>query len=251
MFKNYSKKAAEETIDAGPKLLILAGGFGTRLKPANLGVPKVLAPVNKIPFLELQIRNWLNQGIRTLIFLLHHEADKIIKFLQELEGGLLLNIRVLILIEPKPLGTGGAIAFALKRMSISNNFYVTNADTWLTSGVKELEVVESPAIAVVRVANCARYGRVKFDSSGRVVVFEEKSNVIRPGWINAGLAKLSPDIFQGILSDVFSLENFIFTKLFLAGKLIAVPIASDFIDIGVPDDYQQFCRWMNKRGSNL
>jgi D-glycero-alpha-D-manno-heptose 1-phosphate guanylyltransferase len=238
-------------IALGPKLLILAGGFGTRLQPANLGVPKVLAPANGHPFLELQIINWINQGIRSFVFILHYEADKVIDFLKRIEETLLLGIEIAVLVEPKPLGTGGAVAFALKRLSINDDFFVTNGDTWLTSGVKALREVESPSIAVVKVSNCARYGQVKFDSTGRVMVFKEKANVIEPGWIYAGLSKLSPSIFQGMGDDIFSLEERIISSLALSKKLIAVPVTSEFIDIGVPEDYERFCHWIgnNSEGS--
>lgn len=246
------EKSLEKIRFTSPKLLVLAGGFGTRLQPANLGVPKVLAPANGRPFLELQIINWLDQGIRSFVFILHHQADKVVDFLKRIEGSLLLGIEIVVLVEPTPLGTGGAVAFALNRLPpLSDFFFVTNADTWLTSGIHALTVAESPSIAVVHVPNCARYGQVKFDSTGKVMAFKEKANVIEPGWINAGLAKLSPNIFQGISENNFSLEERIFSDLTLRKKLIAVPVTSDFIDIGVPEDYERFCRWIGNKSKGI
>ena len=64
------------------KLLVLAGGFGTRLRTAVTDVPKPLAPVGDVPFLQLQIEHWLDQGIREFTFLLHHQADQIVAFLK-------------------------------------------------------------------------------------------------------------------------------------------------------------------------
>ena len=63
------------------RLLVLAGGFGTRLKSVVNNVPKALAPVGSVPFLQLQIEHWYAQGIREFCFLLHHQADKIFTFL--------------------------------------------------------------------------------------------------------------------------------------------------------------------------
>ena len=60
------------------KVIILAGGFGTRLKSAVSSVPKPLAPVMGKPFLSFQMENWTSQGITEFIFLLHYEAKKII-----------------------------------------------------------------------------------------------------------------------------------------------------------------------------
>ncbi len=66
-------------------LLVLAGGFGTRLQSVVSQVPKALAPVVGVPFLHLQIEHWKSQGIRSFGFLLHHQAELIIGFLQSNE----------------------------------------------------------------------------------------------------------------------------------------------------------------------
>ena len=60
------------------RLLVLAGGFGTRLKTSIGDVPKALAPIGGIPFLQLQLEHWLSQGVQEFNFLLHHQADQII-----------------------------------------------------------------------------------------------------------------------------------------------------------------------------
>ena len=64
-------------------LLVLAGGFGKRLRSAVSGVPKPLAPVNGLPYLGYQIESWLDQGVNLLTFLLHYEADSIEAFFIE------------------------------------------------------------------------------------------------------------------------------------------------------------------------
>jgi D-glycero-alpha-D-manno-heptose 1-phosphate guanylyltransferase len=105
------------------KLLVLAGGFGTRLKTAVADVPKALAPVGGVPFLQLQIEHWLAQGLREFTFLLHHQADQIIAFLQAQQNGLLRDCQVDWLIEPVPMNTGGALAHAVKRYLISTTTF--------------------------------------------------------------------------------------------------------------------------------
>ena len=64
------------------KLLILAGGYGTRLRSVVSNVPKALAPVGSVPFLKLQLRKWLDQGVNHFVFLLHYQADQIVDFLK-------------------------------------------------------------------------------------------------------------------------------------------------------------------------
>ena len=157
------------------QLLVLAGGFGTRLRPTVLDVPKALAPVNDEPFLKFQMDSWISQGIKDFIFLLHFEAQLIINFLESwnqlnLNSG--INIRYLI--EEKPLGTGGSVANAVKHFNLTSSFLVANADTWLDSGVISLVQSNAPAIAITQVPDASRYGSVTFDKSLLVTAFVEK-----------------------------------------------------------------------------
>ena len=226
------------------KLLVLAGGFGTRLKTAVGDVPKALAPVIEIPFLELQIENWLSQGLREFTFLLHHQAEQIISFLEAQMKGQLKGCQVDWLIEPTPLDTAGTIAHAVKKLSLNEHFLTTNADTWLGGGIREIMQSAPPAVAVVNLADVSRYGQVHFDQLNCVTAFTEKTSQISAGWINAGLCYLSSDLFNDWNGEPFSLERHLFTTLVNSQNLTAVPLQTDFIDIGIPADYQRFCDWV-------
>jgi NDP-sugar pyrophosphorylase family protein len=226
------------------RLIVLAGGFGTRLKSAIADVPKALAPIGDVPFLQLQIEHWLAQGLREFTFLLHHQADQIITFLQVHQVGLLKNCQVDWLIEPVPMNTGGALAHAVKTLGLKGDFLMTNADTWLGEGIVELMQSAAPAMAVVNLADVSRYGQVHFDHSQRVSAFVEKNGQCAVGWINAGLYHLSAELFKNWDGHPFSLERDLFASLVQGSCLTAVPLQTDFIDIGVPADYHRFCRWV-------
>ncbi len=226
------------------KLLVLAGGFGTRLKTAVADVPKALAPVEEVPFLHLQIEHWIEQGLRDFTFLLHHQADQIIAFLQAQQDRLPKGIQVDWLIEPVPMDTGGAIAHAVKALDLNNDFLMTNADTWLGGGIDEMMQSPSPAMAVVNLSDVSRYGQVHFDHAQRVTAFSEKTDQCATGWINAGLCHLNARLFHDWDGQPFSLERKLFATLVQNRRLTAVPLHTDFIDIGVPDDYHHFCRWV-------
>lgn len=227
------------------RLLVLAGGFGTRLRPAVANVPKALAPVNGVPFLQFQIENWISQGLRQFTFLLQHQADRIIDFLQAEQYGLLKDIQVDWLIESTPMDTGGAIAHAVKTRNLKDNFLMTNADTWLGGGVREMMQSTEPAVAVINLADVSRYGQVRFDNGLRVTAFTEKNDKCAAGWINAGLCHLSADLFHNWDGQPFSLERVLFTTLVVERRLTVVPLQTDFIDIGLPADYYRFSRWVS------
>lgn len=224
-------------------ILVLAGGFGTRLQSVVSDVPKPLAPVSTVPFLQLLVEKWVEQGAQEFVFLLHHKADIVEAFLSSWSRtGKVRNCVFRTLRETQPLGTGGAVAFAVRHLDMSDSFLVANADTWLSYGVVEVSRVPSPAMAVVRVGNANRYGSIRI-RQGMVLAVEEKKQTVGKQWINAGLYHLSPNLFQEWDGTPFSLERDLLPRLAGAGRLRAVPLEADFIDIGIPDDYFRFCRW--------
>lgn len=226
------------------RLLVLAGGFGTRLKSVVADAPKALAPVGGVPFLQLQIEHWLAQGLCEFTFLLHYQADQIIDFLQTQMNGQLKGCQVVWLIEPMPMDTGGALAHAVKTLDLKDDFLMTNADTWLGAGIHEMMQSAAPAMAVVNLPDVSRYGQVNFDYDRCVTAFAEKNGQCAAGWINAGLCHLNAELFKNWDGQTFSLERELFATLVQNRRLVAVPLQTDFIDIGVPDDYHRFCRWV-------
>jgi len=186
-----------------------------------------------------------------ITFLLHHQADLIEAFLSsQRREGRLRGCEVRTLIEPRPLGTGGAVAYAVRQFSLTDSFLVTNADTWLGTGIQQLSTTELPAMAIVQVEHAERYGSVRIEQD-KVVAFEEKQNSAAAGWINAGLYHLHADLFRNLDDQPFSLERELFPTLVAAGRLQSVPLKTDFIDIGIPEDYFRFCRWIESEKTGV
>jgi NDP-sugar pyrophosphorylase family protein len=226
-------------------LLVLAGGFGTRLQSVIPGLPKPLAPVGGRPFLSLQIERWISQGVRSFIFLLHHQADLIIEFLKNEQADLLRDCWVQYVVEPSPMGTGGAIAYAVEKLGIERDFLVANADTWLCSGIQQMMETHSPAVLTVYMSDVGRYGGLIFNDQMQILSFTEKKiQVVNRGWINAGLYRMNASLFVGRNLKKFSLEEILFPELVKSNSLLAVPVTTKFIDIGVPEDYDKFCQWI-------
>lgn len=229
-------------------LFILAGGLGTRLNSVLDGLPKALAPINGRPFLYLQIEHWISQGCSSFVFLLHHQAEMILQFLEIERYGLLKDCQVRYIVEPRPLGTGGAVAYAINQEGFSGDFLVANADTWLGSGISKIMQASSPSIMVVHRKDIGRYGEVVFDGDFKVTSFSEKKMNQISGWINAGLYCVNDSYFKLHGMEPFSLEEVILPWLVSSKKLKAIPLDTEFIDIGIPDDYGRFCRWVETNG---
>ena len=227
------------------KLLVLAGGFGTRLRTVVSDVPKPLAPVLGVPFLQYLILSWKSQGIKEIILLLHYQAEMIKDLVKSMKiSGLIDGLKIEIIVEDEPLGTGGSVLNAVDYLNIQRNFLVVNADTWLGLGLEQIISAGPYSIGAVEVADVGRYGGMDIQS-GHVNAFCEKETSTGWGWINAGIYHLCPEIFDDFrVGDSFSLETTVFPGFLEHGKLNAIKLDTDFVDIGIPEDYLRFCRWV-------
>lgn len=230
------------------KLLVLAGGFGTRLKSAVPTLPKALAPVDGKPFIYYQVQYWKSKGIRRFVFLLHYQYEKILEYILSERNALFLNCQCEWVLEGTPLGTGGAILNAITVLNIKSDFLITNADTLVTGNFDDIFKSKSPTLVVSRAENIDRFGFVEFNHDKFVVSFSEKKTGAAGSWVNTGIALLNPMLFDGNLKLEFSLERDQF-PIWVNQKILKVTECDgSFIDIGVPEDYYRFCSEYTKGG---
>ncbi|MDR1519964.1 MAG: nucleotidyltransferase family protein [Planctomycetota bacterium] len=225
--------------------LILAGGLGSRLRPAVADVPKPMAPAGSRPFLEYLLDYWLARGIARFVVSVGYLAERIMDhFGSGYRGAQIEYVR-----ETEPLGTGGALALALEKTAWrSGSILLLNGDTWLAASLDRLAADadrQLPAtLVLVRVEANDRYGGVEVDAAGRVVRFGLPADG-GPALVNAGCCLLRPEPIQAALAGLprrFSLERDLLPGLARQGRVAASVQAADFIDIGVAEDYRRFCR---------
>ncbi len=217
--------------------IVLAGGLGTRLKKLVSDVPKPMAPVGGKPFLSYILR-WLNQnGITHVIFSVGYKWETI----QKVYGEEYLSMRLSYSVEKSPLGTGGAIALAMKKVK-ENEVFIINGDTFFNINLKEFRDLHikknrEVSLALKPMENFDRYGKVELDNGNRIIKFLEKQPTPK-GLINAGIYLVDKN------SNRFfpPTEKFSFEKDFLETKLDKLNMGGYvadkyFIDIGIPDDY--------------
>lgn len=226
-------------------ILVLAGGFGSRLRSAVPYIPKPLAPVNGKPFLIHLMENLVLQGGREFVLLLHYRAELIKSVISDaINKNDITDVKVTFIVEKTPLGTGGSIINAINFLRITDPFLVINADTWLGTGLQKLNLSPDNSIATVEVKDCSRYGSLVINGN-KIEKFLGKNQCAGPGPINAGFYHLNPEVLTGFnRKEVTSLESDIFPILTTHGLLAAIELNTNFIDIGVPDDYFRFCNWV-------
>lgn len=223
-------------MNAVDEAIVLAGGFGTRLRAIVGDVPKPLAPVAGRPFLAWLLDRMAANGIRRCILATGYMADRI----ETSIGGRWQGMEVAYSREDKPLGTGGAIKLAAQRL-LGHGAHVMNGDTWLEYAPSALEDAASKSsaslsIALARVEDVSRYGAVDV-LGGLALAFQEKGPS-GSGWINAGCYFLGEAALDALpAASSFSFERDVLQPRAAAGDVAAFQKTSGFIDIGVPEDY--------------
>jgi D-glycero-alpha-D-manno-heptose 1-phosphate guanylyltransferase len=213
--------------------IILAGGFGTRLRRAVPDVPKPMAPVRGRPFLELLLASLRARGVTRAVLSIGYMADTIRSYFQAREVGLDLAYEI----ESEPLGTGGGIAAALRRVQ-GDHALVLNGDTYVDLDLGALEALwpgDRSVIVVTRhVDDTSRYGRIEVDN-GRIAKFAGTA-IQGPGLINAGCYVVPRELFAEHDRRAFSFEQDFLVRS-PPRSLRAFSCSGQFIDIGVPEDY--------------
>ena len=215
--------------------IVLAGGFGTRLRQVVPDLPKPMAPVAGRPFLEILLDTLTQKGFTRVVLSLGFMSEKIIAHFGDCYAGMDMFYEV----EQQPLGTGGAVRAALTRCK-SDHVFVFNGDTYLDLEVDELESLwrswRHPVIVVREVPDTERFGRVEM-IDGRITAFREKG-MSGAGLINAGCYVLPKDALDAFSLDYnFSLETEYFAKELHRIHFEGFVTRGHFIDIGVLEDY--------------
>ena len=222
--------------------IILAGGMGTRLKSVVSEVPKPMAPINGIPFLEIQIKYWISQGINNFILSVGYKKEIIINHF----GLKFQTAEIKYVVEDIPLGTGGAILKAVTEYNITNPFLLLNGDTYFEISLEELFKFHTKngsdfTFSVFKSTNTTRYLGLNVDSNMKISSSDLIKDLNNSKYVNGGVYLIAPEVLSHInveFNKQISLESEIIPKL-IKNKmsLYACEFNTKFIDIGIPEDY--------------
>ena len=221
-------------------VVILAGGFGTRVAEVLDGKPKLLAPIGGKPYLDFVLKWLVSVGARRIILALGHLAQEIEDYSNANFKG---RLEVICAIEPRPLGTAGALAFASVHIK-SPLALVMNGDSFVDADLCKLihrhnSFAGEATILCTEVANAGRYGSIKITEDGYVELFREKAEIRSSGIINAGVYVVGGHMVERVRKIQHgSLEKDVFQKL-PVGALNTFSGNFKFLDIGTPEDYER------------
>lgn len=215
--------------------VVLAGGFGTRLRSVLADRPKVLAEVNGRPFLGILLDQLAGAGVHRIVLCTGHMGEQVRSAIGDSHRG----IPVAYSHEDCPLGTGGAVRQAFQNYP-DDLFLVVNGDSHVSADLAAFRRVHVAggrpgSLLLTWVDDCARFGTVETAEDGRIRRFAEKRGVAEPGWINAGAYLLSRALLESMPAHApLSIERDVF-PCWLGRGLGSYRVHARFIDIGTPE----------------
>lgn len=215
--------------------IVLAGGFGTRLRPCVENLPKPLAPIGGKPFLHYLLDYLYANGVHRAIISTGYLAEHIEETIGKKYRGMVVDYCR----EDSPLGTGGAIKKALG-MCREEYAVSVNGDSFFDVDLFEMQKLHEesgcPITLAAREVPWAEHSGFLTVKDGILNGFREKG-VKSAGLINGGIYFIKKNILDGVTEEKFSFE-----KLVLEGGYCSVAVLESngyFIDIGIPENYRK------------
>ena len=237
------------------KVVIMAGGRGTRIAELFPDIPKPLIPVNGMPILEREIRSLASQGFKDLILTVGYLSDKITEYFG---NGSQLGVKIDYFVEEKPLGNAGAL-FQLREKIGDEPFLLLNADAAFDVDFNRMLAFHQQHGGLVTLfthPNSHPYdsGLIIADQDGIVGKWLSKEDN-RPQWynnrVNAGLHVIDPKVLELSLKNLdldpmtgfpkgkVDLDRQILKPLCGTGKMFCYDSPEYVKDMGTPERFHQ------------
>lgn len=219
------------------EIVIMAGGYGKRLKPLTNKIPKPMLKVNGNPILELIINNFKNSGFNNFHISVNYKKDEIKKYFNK---GKKFNVKIEYIEEKKPLGTAGSLKLLKKKNKLP--IIITNGDVLTKVNYENLlkfhqENNSDITVAIRELNYQIQYGVLKF-RNGQIISISEKP--IENFHINAGVYILNPKVLKfKCLNKYCDMTDLINYALKYKKNVFGFPLYEDWIDIGNIENYNK------------
>jgi len=231
--------------------IILAGGFGTRLRPLTYSRAKSLLPILNKPMI-VHVIETLPDEVNKVILAVNYRKNEIKKYFKENDFGK----KIIVNDEPKPLGTGGATKFAKKH--ITGRFLVINSDVICSLNLDNMIKFHTKKKAMATISlwpveNVSEFGVADVKNNGNIVGFVEKPKPedAPSEFINAGAYCLEPEVLDYIETGrLVSMEKEIFPQIIKdTGRFFGFKFEGYWMDIGRISSYIDVHRFLMKKNN--
>lgn len=221
--------------------VIMTGGLGTRLWPLTEKIPKGLVEINGRPFLEYLILYLRKCGIDDVLFCTGYLGEQIKDYFGD---GSSLGITINYSQEDHPLGTGGALRYAIPK--IQDKFFLINGDTFLPIDYAHIpgrfrQSSTLMMVAVFRAESGDLRANLRVEKGEKITGLTDGLKGEGVPHIDAGVRLVKKEVASYFPPDeVFSLEDDLYPRLIKAGKINAWLAEERYYDIGTPERIKAF-----------
>ena len=219
------------------KVVILAGGLGTRLKPFTEVIPKPLLPIGEKSVLEIQIEGLKKYGFTEIFLATNYKSEYIGNFFG---NGSRYGVKLFISKEEKPLGTAGPLT--LLREQLTEPFILMNGDILSLINYREFydfSVIQDSllTLAIKKEITPFAFGNIFF-TDNKVTGIQEKPDIVM--YILAGIYVLKPQIFKYFPDkEYFGMDTLIKNLLSIGENVTKYELKEYWLDIGRINDYEK------------
>lgn len=220
------------------KVILMAGGLGTRLRPLTNDTPKPLLKVGNQPILETIIKNFASYGFKDITISVNYKSSMIKEYFKD---GSKFDVNIDYLEEDERMGTAGALS--LLKNKPNEPFFVMNGD--LLTNVNFSQLLDFHVYGSSTASMCVReydfqvpYGVIDVDKNSNIKSIIEKP--VHKFFVNAGIYVLSPEVLDHIPSNEFYDMPTLFEKLIEHNKkTLSFPIHEYWLDIGRIEEFER------------
>jgi dTDP-glucose pyrophosphorylase len=211
-------------------VVIMAGGYGKRLKPLTNVLPKPLMPINEKTMLEEIFDRFYAYGCDYFFISLNYKADLIKYYIQTLN----LPYKFEFIKENEPLGTAGSLS--LLKNKINTTFFVTNCDILIDDDYSEILNYHKENKNDITLVAALRhvylpYGAIETNETGNLLSLTEKPELTFK--VNSGMYILEPNLLDNIPDNKFFHITDLIEKVKNNGKVGVFPISErSWVDYG-------------------
>ena len=218
--------------------VVMAGGFGRRLKELTKSKPKPLVHVQGEPLIEHVLQKLESSKIEEIFLTVHYKADQIEKYIRQRNN----EAEIHIVFEEKPLGTAGA----LRNIKFSDTipFLVSNCDIISDLKIEQLDRYSLDnqcdlLAAVKKIKHHIPFGVVKFDEKLQFSGITEKPS--HEFYISSGVSLISPKILDIVsYGEVIDMPELINRAHSSGFKVNVFPMHETWFDLGHKEDVERF-----------
>ncbi|KAF2830578.1 hypothetical protein CC86DRAFT_391462 [Ophiobolus disseminans] len=241
--------------------IILVGGFGTRLRPLTLTLPKPLVEFANKPMIQHQIEALASAGVTDVVLAVNYRPEIMAEALKTYEKQ--YNVKIEFSVETEPLGTAGPLKLAERILGKDDSpFFVLNADVTCDYPFAQLAEFHKQhggegTIVVTKVEEPSKYGVVvhKPGHASQIDRFVEKPVEFVGNRINAGIYILNPSVLNRIELRPTSIEQETFPAIVKDGLLHSFDLEGFWMDVGQPKDFIAgtclYLSSLSRKNSNL